>query len=234
MNLEKYQELTGITIPTGKENYYKALIVRVQSKLETLLGYTLKPSNLYTELGKTNKECFCPSTPKSSTLLPPDPTRGIVKVFPYNSKDKFLHIDPFHQVYSVKLVRVVDNYQFITYKTFDSYTQKYDANQIGRHIEKCETCFCNCDCKDCVQLAVDADWVDMTDEDEMVPNDLLYLWCDMIDFYGDRTKDIQSESVDGHSWSKAQIVAPEETEYAKMLLAKYSGPFGMMVKVPTL
>ena len=53
MNLEKYQQLTGIVIPEEKRVYYEALLKRVRAKLETLLGYTLEPQNLYIELGKT-------------------------------------------------------------------------------------------------------------------------------------------------------------------------------------
>lgn len=234
MDLKKYEELTGIIIPADKRAYYTAQIKRVQRKLETLLGYTLEPSNIYTELGKTQVECVCPDTPPTSSLLPPDAVRGIYKVFPYNYKDKFLHIDPFLDVYNVKLVRVLNNKQFITYKVFDTFTAQYMTQGIGNHIERCETCFCDCDCKDCVQLAVDADWVDFTEEDSDIPDDLLYLWCDMIDFYADQSRDIKSESVDGHSWSKGEIKAPEETTEAILLLKRYAGPYGSITRMPTI
>ena len=232
MNLEKYEQLTGKIIPVSQRPYYEAQIKRVQTKLETLLGYTLEPSELYTELGKTQAECVCPDVPK--TLLPPDPVRGIVKVFPYNYKDKFLHLDPFLDVYAVKLVKVMDNRQFVTYKTFETFTKQYMTQGIGNHIEKCETCFCDCDCKDCVQLAVDANWVDFTEEDSDIPDDLLYLWCDMIDYYADPDKDIKSESVDGHSWSKGDIKAPEDYDMAKLLLRRYAGPYGSVTRIPTI
>lgn len=234
MNLEEYERLTGKTIPESREAYYKAQIKRVQSKLETLLGYTLTPTQLYTELGKTQRECVCPDIPESSSLLPADAVRGIIKVFPYNYKDKYLHIDPYEEVYNVKLVRVLDNRQFITYKTFESFTKQYMQNGIGNHIEKCETCFCNCDCKDCVQLAVDANWVDFTEDGEVIPDELLYLWCDMIDYYADPSKDIKSESVDGHSWSKGDIVAPEEEKSTTLLLRRFAGPYGTVTRIPTV
>lgn len=234
MNLEQYEELTGKTIPEAKRAYYSAQIKRAQSKLETLLGYTLEPSNFYTELGKTQMECICPDIPQTSALLPPDTVRGIIKVFPYNHKDKLLHVDPFIDVYNVKLVRVLDNYQFITYKTFESYTKLYMTQGIGNHIEKCETCYCDCDCKDCVQLAVDANWVDFTDDSSDLPLDLLYLWCDMVDYYADPSKDIKSESVDGHSWSKGDTTAPEEAKEIQLLLRRYAGPFGQVTRMPTI
>lgn len=234
MDLAKYELLTGKIVPESQRAYYQAQIRRVQSKLETLLGYTLTPTQLYTELGKSQRECVCPDIPATESLLPSDPVRGIIKVFPYNYKDKFLHTDPFEEVYNVKLVRVLDNRQFITYKTFETYTKQYMQNGIGNHIEKCETCFCNCDCKDCVQLAVDADWVDFTEEGEGIPDELLYLWCDMIDYYADPTKDIKSESVDGHSWSKGDIKAPEEEQSAKLLLKRFAGPYGTATRIPTV
>lgn len=234
MNLEEYEKLMGITIPEDKRTYYSAQILRVQSKLETLLGFTLKAKHIYTELGKSQRECVCPNIPESSSLLPPDEVKGIIKVFPYNYKDKFLHIDPFLDVYNVKLVRVLDNKQFITYKTFETFTKQYMSQGIGTHIEKCNTCFCDCDCKDCVQLAVDADWVDFTDEESDLPDDLLYLWCDMINYYADPMKDIKSESVDGHCWSRGDITPPEELIENKLLLQRYAGPYGSIVRIPTI
>lgn len=234
MNLEKYEELTGITIPASKRAYYEAQIKRVQTRLEAILGFTLKPEHIYTELGKAQQDCVCPDIPESSQLLPADAVNGVIKVFPYNNKDRFLHIDPFKDVYAVKLVRVTENHEFVTVKTFDTFTKQYMSQGIGKYIEKCDTCFCDCDCKDCVQLAVDADWIDLTDDEDDIPDDLWYLWCDMIDYYADPDRDIKSESVDGHSWSKGDIKAPWEEDYAKLLLKRYAGPFGSIVRMPTL
>ena len=234
MDLEEYEKLMGITIPDSKRTYYEAQIKRVQTKLETLLGYTLKASHIYTELGKSQVECVCPDIPETSSLLPPDEVKGIIKIFPYNSKDKFLHIDPFVDVYNVKLGKVTEDKKFITFKTFEFYTKHYINQGIGKYIEKCNTCFCDCECKDCVQLIVDADWVDFTDEESDIPDDLLYLWCDMVNYYADPTKDIKSESVDGHSWSKGDVKAPEESLENKLLLQKYAGPYGSITRIPTI
>ena len=233
MNLKKYEELTGIIIPASKRAYYEAQIKRVQSKLETLLGYTLEPQNLYIELGKTQRECVCPDIPQTSALLPPDGVKGIIKVFPYNYKDKFLHVDPFYDVFNVKLGKVLENRQFVTYKTFENFTKQYMQSGIGNHIEKCATCFCDCDCKDCVQLIVDADWIDIS-QDEELPQDLLYLLCDMVDYYADQSRNIKSESVDGHSWSVGEIKAPEESKSALLLLKRYAGPYGSVIQMPTI
>ncbi len=232
MDLEKYEQLMGIQIPESKQVYYEAQIKRIQTKLESLLGFTLKASHIYTELGKSQVDCVCPDIPQ--TLLPADEVKGIIKIFPYNSKDKFLHIDPFLDVYNVKLGKVAEDKSFITFKTFETYTKHFMSQGIGKYIEKCETCFCDCNCKDCVQLIVDADWVDFTDEESDIPDDLLYLWCDMINYYADPTKDIKSESVDGHSWSKGEITAPEELIENKLILQKYAGPYGSITRIPTI
>ena len=131
MNLEEYEKLMGITIPESKRVYMEAQIKRVQTKLESLLGFTLKASHIYTELGKTQVECVCPDIPQ--TLLPADEVKGIIKIFPYNYKDKFLHIDPFLEVYTVKLGKVTENKGFVTYKTFESFTKQYMSQGIGKY-----------------------------------------------------------------------------------------------------
>lgn len=230
MDIAEYEKLTGIIIPLNRRPYYEAQIKRVQSKLETLLGFTLEPKALYTELGKSQRECVCPDIPQSENLLPPDEVKGIIKLFPYNYKDKFLHVDPFKDVYAVKLVKVGDNREFITYKTFEHFTEQYMSQGIGKYIEKCQTCFCDCDCKDCLQLAVDGNWLALPD----LPDDLMYLWADMVTYYADPAKDIKSESVDGHSWSKGDIQAPEQLDDAKLLLIRYAGPYGSITKMPTI
>lgn len=236
MDLTLYIELTGNTVLESQRTRYEAIIARATAQLESLLGWSFTPEALYQEKGKTQNGCVCPDTPQSD-LLPADEVKGIIKVFPYNWKDKFLMTDPYTDVYSAKLVRVLDNREFVTYKTFDLITKQYMANGIGKYIEKCKTCYCDCDCKDCVQLAVDGEWLKKNDEsgsEQGLPLDLLYLLCDMVDYYADPTHDIKSESVDGHSWSKGDVKAPHETEMALAILKKYAGPYGSIVRIPTI
>ena len=230
MNLSRYEELTGKTVPVAQRPRYEAIIARVQSKLETLLGWSFTPQVLYQEKGISKQGCVCPDIPES--LLPPDEVQGLIKIFPYNAKDKFLFTDPFTEVYNVKLAQVQEDKEFITYKTFDFITKQYFTQGIGKYIEKCATCHCECDCKDCVSLVVDGDWL----TGENLPLELQYLFCDMVDYYADPTQDIQSESVDGHSWSKTKegAVAIEDREATKRLLLKYAGPFGTITRIPTI
>lgn len=230
MDLKKYEELTGIIVPPNRQLYYTAQIKRVQVKLETLLGFTLTPKHIYTELGKSQVDCVCPDIPETSSLLPPDEVKGIIKIFPYNYKDKFLHIDPFKDVYNVKLGKVLDNKEFITYKTFETWTEQYMSQGIGKYVERCDNCFCDCVCKDCVQLIVDGNWLALPD----LPDDLMYLWADMVTYYADPTKDIKSESVDGHSWSKGDITSPEDAKEAVLLLQRYAGPYGSVTRMPVI
>lgn len=235
MDLTLYTKLTGNIIPKAQEARYIAIIARAQSILEGLLGWSLTPDAHYQEKGKTQNGCVCPDTPES--LLPPDEVKGIIKVFPYNSKDKFLLIDPYTEVYNAKLVRVLENKEFITYKTFDLITKHYMENGFGKYLERCQTCYCDCDCKDCVQLAVDGEWLHFEEEsgsEQNLPLDLMYLLCDMVDFYADPTREIKSESVDGHSWSKDEIKAPQDKDQAMLLIRKYAGPFGSIIRIPTL
>lgn len=228
MTIEDYEKFTGVKVPANKVDFIKAQIERAKAKLETLLGYTLEPSHIYNELGKSQVDCSCPDIPHTGKLLPPDEVQGIVKIFPYNSKDKFFMVDPFINVYSVKLVTVMEDYNYVTQKTFEYVTTKYGRDGIGKYIEKCKTCICECICQDCVQLAVDADWI------TELPMDLMYLWCDMVDYYADCGRNIKSESVDGHSWTKDNTIAPEETKESMILLLRYAGPYGSVARMPVI
>ena len=228
MDIKKYTELTGKTVSDSEKAVFNANIRRTKAMLETLLGFTLSPKNLYNELGKSQIDCTCLNV-GTSNLLPADEEEGIYKLFTYNKHDKYFHVDPFKQVYSVKLVYVKNDTDFITVKTFKNAKAQLGRDGIGNYIEKCLECLCDCDCQDCVQLAVDADWLDC------YPDDLLYLWCDMIDYQIDCTKDLKSQNVEGHSWTKTDtaILAPELLPNNILLLKRYAGPYGSVAVMPT-
>lgn len=225
MDISKYTKLTGKTVAFSEEAAFNATIRRTKAALETLLGFTLNPSNLYNELGKAPTGCSC-SNVDTSTLSDPDEEQGIYKLFHYNQDDKYFHVDPFKEVYKVKLVYVHSDNEFVTMKTFDNVKAQYGRNGIGKYIEKCLECVCDCDCQDCVQLAVDADWIDC------LPDDLMYLWADMIDYQLDCTKDLKSQSVQGHSWTKADARPPEALPQNVLLLKQYAGPYGAVAVMP--
>lgn len=228
MNIDKYTELTGKTVPQSEQAVFNAMVRRTKAMLETLLGFTLKPKNLYNELGKAQQDCACPNV-DTSNLLPADEEQGVIKLFTYNKLDRYFHVDPFKQIYSVKLVYGKNDDEFVTVKTFENAKPQFGRDGIGNYIEKCLECLCDCECDDCVQLAVDADWLDC------YPDDLLYLWCDMIDYQMDCSKDLKSQSVDGHSWTKTDtaVKSPELLPHNVLLLKRYAGPYGSVVVMPT-
>lgn len=226
MDIKKYTQLTGKTVSTSEEAVLNATIRRTKAMLETLLGFTLNPSNLYNELGKAQTDCACPEV-DTLNLLPADEAEGVYKLFRFNKNDRYYHIDPFKNVYKVKLVYVKNEGEFITLKTLDNIKPQFGRDGIGKYIEKCLDCECDCDCKNCVQIAVDADWIDC------LPDDLNYLWTDMIDYQIDCNKDLKSSSLNGHSWTKADTRPPEELPHNVLILKRYAGPYGLVAVMPT-
>ena len=239
MNLDKYTSLTGITVDSSDEAKVKAMIARTKSMLETALGYTLKPKYLYTEKGKVQFEGYLPLPIEDQTnnLLPPDEEQGLTKLFDYKESDRFLHVDPYKNVYSVKLVYPVTDGEFITIVKLDNVVAHYERDGIGKFVEKHYDWFTwewyrtwrlSWDSRGSsgVQLAVDADWIDC------YPDDLMYLWADMVTYYADPDSNIKSESVTGHSWTKADTTPPQDLPSNQKLLARYAGPRGAVVHNP--
>lgn len=237
MNLAEYQTLSGVTVPSTQTAKVTATIARTQAMLETLLGFTLDPDkvneNLYNELGKTSQECFCLSV-NLENLQDPDAVTKAYRLYRYNDLDKYFHIDPFSKVHKVKLVYVKegDSPNGVTLKTFDWDEIRLQMKQgFGKYIEHCMDCLCSCSCSDCVQLAVDADWLwpDGTD----LPTDLQYVWVDMITYYSDyKKKEIKSESIDTHSYTRFDNKAPETDPQNLAIIKKYAGPYGSVTVMP--
>lgn len=236
MNLEKYKELTGQNVSASQEASVTANIRRTKSMLENMLGYSLKPKNLYTEKGKVQLEGYLP-VKDLTNLLPPDEEVGVYKLFAYNELDKYFHVDPFKNVYKVKLVMPITDNEFVTVVELDNVVALKEREGIGRFIERHYEWFTwawyatwrmswKAHTSAGLQLAVEADWVDC------YPDDILYLWADMIAHYRNPNAKIKSESVDGHSWSKSDTIAPElETSNVKAL-SRYAGPYGSVTKNP--
>lgn len=244
MNLEKYQQLTGTTVAPSNEARVIATIRKTQRQLETILGYSLTPKHLYTEKGKAQFEGFIPVGDElQDGLLPPDDTNAEYKIFPFNDNDDYLHVDPFNNLLKVKLVVPVTDEEFVTITDLDNVVANFGRDNIGKYIARHYEWFTwqwyrtwkisfTASAESGLMLAVQADWIDC------YPDDLMYLWADMIDYYLDPSYsvmgNIQSESVDGHSWSRARGGAP--TDYAphmnpvnRQLLSRYAGPFGSVL-----
>jgi hypothetical protein len=233
MDLSKYQTLSGITVSSSDQVRVSAIINRTRSILETMLGFTLDPSkvstNFYNELGKTQIECPCPSV-DIDNLLAADDIVDSYRLFPYNKLDKYFHVDPFITLNTMKLVilRDGDEPNGITVKTFESDEIRIESayNSVSKYIRETVGCFCNTDCGDNVQIAIDASWL----FEECLPDDLRYLWVDMIGYYSDCKSNIKSESINTHSYTKFDNVKPEEEKQNLAIIRKYAGPFGSVTR----
>ena len=249
MDLAKYEELTGTTVPAGDVGRVTATINRVNAQLESLLGYPLDPAeNLdITELGKVQYQVLYPYYPyypiDPDNLLPPDVAEGVFRLFPYNEDDIYVKTDPFTNVYHVKLVQAVNDDEFITIIDLNDYTIKR-LKKFGKYIQEQFGWFRwnwyswlvgNLGKDNGMLIAVDGDWADGTN----LPNDLLYLWADMVTYYSSEdvsvTGNIKSESVNGHSWSKTNAgggkgedLSPERSASGLKTLAQYAGPNGTL------
>lgn len=234
MDLETYEELTGITVPSGQQATVEAQIRRTQRILESMLGYTLDPSlideNLYNELGKSPTECPCPDVDADS-LLPADDVVFAYRMYNYNHDDKYLFIDPFTEIHKVKLVK-----DDVTFKTFTDEEIRVQHGLVNKYIENCKKpCACLVECR-CVQLAVDATWQFYCDSSigQCLPDDLLYVWADMVTYYVDCKKDVKQESIGSHSYTKFDRDKPQNELENISVLKKYAGPHGSLTKVINL
>lgn len=236
MDLSTYSTLTGITVSAGSTALVTAQIARTKAMLETMLGFTLNPAldntNFYNELGKSQRECGCPSD-EDEDLNPPDAVIGSYRLFNYNDMDKYFHVDPFVKLNKAKLVfiRQGDAPNGVTLKTFSvsDLRVEFGRDSWSKYIEHCRDCLCICSCSDCVQLAVDANWLDVNN----LPLDLQYVWTDMITWYANCKVDIKSESIDTHSYTKFDRSVPELLPQNIAILSRYAGPHGSITIQPT-
>lgn len=228
MNLEDYQNITGNIVPTGEQDRVAAVISKVQRYLERLLGYTLDTSlintNEYAELGKTTTECPCPDIDLDA-LDDPDEVVTAYRLFTFNKNDKYYHIDPCTAINAVKLVN-----NFVTFKTLESYEYRPEIkNGIITYLEKCEKwCFCASSVCNCTQLAVDADWL------TTIPDDLLDVWAELVTYESDLKRDIKSETLGTHSYTKATNESPILLKHNTAIIKKYLGGNGSMVMLNTI
>lgn len=233
MDLNTYQTLTGITVSADKETFVEATIDRIQVLIESILGYSLDPTiaseNQYDEIGITPTECLYQET----NLKTPEAVEFAYRLFPYNKNDKYLYIDPATSINKIKLVR-----NGITLKEIESdyYSIRY-KNGIVRFIERVKTwCaeICGCECNS-VQLAVDAVWVGAGDYNEQnIPFDLLNVWADLVKDYSDTNRDIKSETLGSHSYTRDLNHKTELKNNQIAVLRKYAGPNGELYKTITL
>lgn len=254
MDLASYQSITGITVASADETRVTAEIARSRRKLEGMLGYTLdsaqRETNLYNELGKTDSDYSCPIV-NLDNLLAPDAVQGAYRLYNFNPLDVYQHVDPFTQLYSVKLVYVKQGASpnGVTIKTFDDeYIRSHHSVNWSKYIQDFRgllpqsninfSWLCSCNQRHHYQLAVDAEW-GFTD----IPDDLLDVWADMVTYYANDSRNLKSEDILTHSYTKFDSdeyttaqgtvkvsVGPHEIPRNRAIIQKYAGPRGFVTK----
>jgi len=233
MDIAEYQSLTGITVATNNITRVTAQIARTQKILESMLGFTLDETlvdvNEYAEIGKTQSECPCITSVDIDDLDPADAVVFAYRMFTYNNNDKWMAIDPCTAINKVKLV--IDGVTVMTLAEFEDYRYELKGGII-KYLERIKTWCSEYYCDENIQLAVDANWVwpDETD----IPDELKYVWAEMVTFYSDPKYNIKSETLGPHSYSKFDNSKPEFQSQNIPIIKKYSGPDGSINKTITI
>lgn len=253
MTITDYQNLTGTTVPDSDVTRIKAVIRRCESKLETLLGYSLSKQKTWTELGKVQYNGLVPfpSLPMSeavlSTLSAPDDQTGDYQLFNFDEQDKHIKINPAKELYRAKVVIPVNQDEFITIYDLENglpYLNRAGlVTAVTRYYAWFTWTWWNsliwADRKNML-LAVDAEYIDVCDTNHY--SDLAYLLADMVTYYSDPNYSligvIKTETIDTHSYTRASTgttpdnMGPEGQSSAKQIIDKYAGPgvYGKMVR----
>lgn len=258
MTIAEYQELTGTTVSTADTARVNAAIRKAESKLETLLGYSLSKQKKWTELGKVQYNGLIPfpSLPVDdetlSNLSDPDDTSGTTQLFNFDPSNTHFRINPAKEVYRVKIVLPINSNEFITVYEMTNITPYLNhvglVSALTRYYDWFTWDWWNTLWgleRNNLMLAVEARYVNLCDA-EKYP-DLAYLLTDMIAYYSDTNYsimgNIRSESIDSHSYSRSSIVAkttagstyddyaPEGQPSAKLVIERYAGPAAFRKRV---
>lgn len=239
MDQPTFTQLTGITLSSSQSARFDSVAELASETLEEMLGWPLDPcdwDDQYLEIGKTKDEWWnCPDV-DTSDLDPADEVQGATRLFTWNPDEPYLFIDPATEIYAVKLVK-----DGITYRTFDTddYSLRLQNGRetYGRYIQFCDSFWRwwspvwsrpavvsllgsgrRAD-GDYLQVAIDADWAF-----DDVPTTLLKVQADMMAYDFDLKRDVKSESILSHSYTRNVRQNPE-VQYARTV-AKYVGPRG--------
>lgn len=245
MTIAEYQALTGKTVSEADAPRLKAVIRRAETKLESLLGYSLSKQKRWTELGRVRSsgQVPYPSLPLDdvtvNNLLPASEQSGDIQLFNFDSLDTHIRINPAKEVYSARLVYPVNSDEFITVIDFGGFQPYLNAAGLVTAITRygvwhARSWWDGLALRDRsnLMLAVDGEFVNVCDANRYP--DLAYLLADMVDYYGHEDYsvmgNIRSESVDSHSYSRASTgtnadnSAPQGQPEARKIIEKYAGP----------
>lgn len=245
MTIAEYEELTGITVSSGDTAKVTATLKRAQTRLESLLGYSLSKQKKWTELGKVRYNGLVPfpSLPVRDEVLDnlsdPDDQTGDIQLFSFDELNTHFRINPAKEVYRAKIVLPVNSDEFITIYELHTLTPYLNSAGLVVALSRNPIWFTWAwwnslllPEKRHLMLAVDADYVNVCDANKYP--DLAYLLTDMVTYYSDPNfsimGNIRSESIDSHSYSRASTgtnpdsAAPEGQASSKMIIEKYAGP----------
>lgn len=245
MTIAEYQTLTGTTVSETDTARVNAAIRKAETKLETLLGYSLSKQTKWTELGKMQYSGLVPfpSLPVSDTvldnLLDADDQTGDIQLFNFDELDTHIRINPAKEVYKAKIVLPVNENEFITIYDLDNAAPYLNNAMLVTAISRYYTWYTwtwynNLSLVDRrgLMLAVDAEYVNVCNASKYP--DLAYLLADMVTYYSDPSYslmgNIRSESIDSHSYSRAATgktvdsSAPEGQGTSRLIIEKYAGP----------
>lgn len=233
MDQTEFNNLTGMVIRSSQSDRFSYLSTASAETLEGILGWPLDPSDWddqYEELGKLEGD-WNSYNGDPDTLEAPDEVIGVTRLYRWSPVEPYLHIDPATEIHAIKLVR-----NGVTYKTFDpleySLQMQNGMQPFGRYVRIDENFLNWFNIWDYpaiiyerrgeveyVQVAVDAEWAF-----EELPTPLLKLQADLIAYELDIKRDVKSESVLGHSYSRNTRQEPVTVHAAT--IAKYAGPNG--------
>lgn len=202
MDIDKYQELTGITVAASQVAFINAQINRTKNILEDLLGYSLSPT-----------------------------TGSSIRIFPYHKHDNYLLIDPASSITTVRLIRGDEEIEVLE---LDDDYHIYEKNGYIKYLTRCyddRWCICRDYCRSCAQLEVTGVWLWPEDG---IPEDLLYVWADMVTYNGDCKNNIKSETLGTHSYTKFSREDPLTETNNQAIILKYAGGNGSIIRNITL
>lgn len=245
MDQSTFTDLTGVQLTSSQVSRFGSVAKLCGRKLEEMLGWPLDPSNWdnqYLEIGKTKSEWWSGSHVDTSDLNDPDAVVGKTRLYKWRPGDPYLFIDPALTLHKVKLVK-----NGITYRTFDA--QDYSLRLVngyepyGKYVAFSDGFYRWMDIwyfepsildivlashtpdGDYLQVAIDADWAfPKEDGCPTLPLPLQEAWADLIAYKLDLKRDVKSESVLSHSYSKN--VTPDPATVHADVIRKYIGPRG--------
>lgn len=246
MDQSTFTSLTGIQLTATQSANFDALAEMSGDMLAEALGWPLDPEdwgNQYTEQGilpdPDSWDFDWDWDINTADLLPADTVVGQLRQFRWAEDERFMFIDPATAIHAVKLVK--DDITVHVFKP-EHYRVQWTNGQVpfSRYIEirpnslltkwllflwaplpelmfGMEHRFC--------QLVIDADWGFTSDN---LPTPIMRVWAEQIAYELDLKRDIKSENMLGHSYSKDKRDTPI-TKYLSTL-QKYAGPNSSVVK----